>query len=258
MQALSLPELFATTPTAGGAISAQDFYPIALVLLSGVLAYVSLQRWSATRKRGLCPVICMLVFVFHPAWTFSHYDRYAWSIVATAAAAACLVAQWLPLEELGSAEEARRKLLSAAGDTRFFAGEPPATPAASVESFQSPAPQPGASDEVQVAFVMGVNLRLLAAVPIWVFAKAQYGWYLRERSHWLGNPEPNWVLGPLYFLTNTSPADDWIGYVLLAVAVPCILSVLVWPNRWTALVASLTAWAWVIPGTVKALMDPGQ
>ena len=65
---------------------------------------------------------------------------------------------------------------------------------------------------------------------------------------------PNWVLGPLYFLANASPADDWIGYSLLAVAVPCLLSVVVWPNRWTAMVSSLTAWAWVLPVTVKLLL----
>ncbi len=105
----------------------------------------------------------------------------------------------------------------------------------------------------ELLFAMG--LRLLAAVPIALFANAQYRWYLRELRPG-GKPSPNWVLGPLYFLVNTSPADDWIGYALLAVAVPCLLSVVVWPNRWTALVASLTAWAWVIPGTVKALMEP--
>jgi uncharacterized protein (TIGR03067 family) len=43
-------------------------------------------------------------------------------------------------------------------------------------------------------------------------------------------------------LRNASPADDWIGYALLAVAVPCLLSVVLWPNRRTALAASLTAW----------------
>jgi hypothetical protein len=65
------------------------------------------------------------------------------------------------------------------------------------------------------------------------------------------------ALGPLYFfLDGTSGAHDWIGIALLAVALPCLVAVVIRPNRWTALVASLTAWAWVIPATLKALTEP--
>jgi hypothetical protein len=88
-------------------------------------------------------------------------------------------------------------------------------------------------------------------VPVGVFALAQAGWYARARE----TLEPNWVPGPLYFLVSVSSADDWIGHALLAVAVPSLLSVVVRPCRWTALVASMTARAWVLPGTVRTFMD---
>jgi hypothetical protein len=93
--------------------------------------------------------------------------------------------------------------------------------------------------------------RLLALVLVGLFAFAQFGWYSRA----LSGAEPNLVLGPLYFLVNASSADDWIGYALLTVTVPCSLAVVFRQNRWTALAASLTAWAWVLPGTMKVLVE---
>jgi hypothetical protein len=65
-------------------------------------------------------------------------------------------------------------------------------------------------------------------------------------------PEPSAVLGPLWYLVNVDESDDWIGHALLAVVVPCILSVVVWPSRWTAVLALLTVLVWVIPGCMEA------
>jgi hypothetical protein len=137
------------------------------------------------------------------------------------------------------------------GDTRLFTGEPDSSDSLNAgESFDTGTPQL-ASEQVDLAPLLKLIRWILTTIPIGVFALAQAGWYARARE----SLEPNWVLGPLYFLANASSDDDWIGYALLAVAVPCLLSVLVRPGRWTALVASLTAWAWVLPGTVTALMD---
>jgi hypothetical protein len=61
------------------------------------------------------------------------------------------------------------------------------------------------------------------------------------------NPEPNHVLGPLYYLANADKSDDWIGYIQLALLGPCLLPVLIRPNRWTALLASLAICAWLSP-----------
>jgi hypothetical protein len=138
-----------------------------------------------------------------------------------------------------------------AGDTRFFAGE-------SYYAIRADRGSPYPPDLTRFEWPDGIDRRLvlkaanrfLAVVLVGLFALVQLGWYLRALSG-----EPNWVLGPLYFLVNASSADDWIGYALLTVTVPCLLSVVFRQNRWTALAASLTAWAWVIPGTVKVLAE---
>jgi hypothetical protein len=84
-------------------------------------------------------------------------------------------------------------------------------------------------------------------VPVGLFAFVQYRRYLLEMQ-FRHAPEPYWTIGPLYFLANADPSDDWVGYALLAVAAPCLLAVVIWPGRRTALLASLTALAWVVSG----------
>ncbi len=109
------------------------------------------------------------------------------------------------------------------------------------------APRPGLGYRLFV----GALRRLIAAVPVGLFAYVQYAWFLEDRRlrGWF---EPYKVLGPLYFLANNNPADDWIGYALLAIAAPCLLAVVVWPTRWTALLAVAAGLAWVVPGCVDA------
>jgi hypothetical protein len=91
---------------------------------------------------------------------------------------------------------------------------------------------------------------LVAAVPVALFGYVQYSYYLHDRrfSHFF---TPYRALGPLYFLANQSPEDDWVGYALLAVAVPCLLAVVIWPRRWTMLIAIAAALAWVFPGCIE-------
>jgi hypothetical protein len=97
--------------------------------------------------------------------------------------------------------------------------------------------------------------RLIAAMPVGLFAYVQYQWFVHDRRIHSGI-EPDMVLGPLYFLANLSPADDWIGYLLLAGAVPCLLAVVVRPRRWTAVLACVTGLAWIVPGCIKAPGGP--
>jgi hypothetical protein len=133
-------------------------------------------------------------------------------------------------------------------DTHFSPGEPPRHPQGiqlgpQASGPQDPVPRPGLGYRLFV----GAVRRLGAAVPVGLFAFAQYGQYQREME-FRNAPEPFWTIGPLYFLTNADPSDDWIAYVLLVLAAPCLLAVVVWPGRWTALLASLTALAWVVSG----------
>ncbi len=141
----------------------------------------------------------------------------------------------------------------AGGDTRFSPGEPPRRPRGI--QLEPPAggppaalaPRPG----LGYRLFAGALRRLVAAVPVGLFAYVQYAWFLEDRRlrGWF---EPYKVLGPLYFLANNNPADDWIGYALLAFAAPCLLAVVVRPRRWTALVAVAAGLAWVVPGCVDA------
>jgi hypothetical protein len=125
---------------------------------------------------------------------------------------------------------------------------------------ETESPKSWPSQAAEKSFDMGDRLtievcrRLFAAFPVGLFAFVQYRWYWYDQRY--GNFEPNWVLGPFYFLVNASGNDDWIGYALLAVFVPCLLGFVIWPGRWTALVASLTALAWVSPGGWHALAEP--
>lgn len=96
--------------------------------------------------------------------------------------------------------------------------------------------------------------RLLALLLVSAFAAVQYHWWLdgrRYREWWAPTP----VLGPLYFLANGTAEDDWLGGLLLAVLVPCVLAFPVWPTRLTALLASLAILAWVGPGILLILRN---
>jgi hypothetical protein len=230
---------------------------VGLGLVTAALTYGSLRRWAATRALGICPAVCWFLLVAHPAWLVSAVDgdcgrlKFHTSVIATAIAGACVLAQWLPgirptLREWPAPEPPADN-----GDTRFYAGEP--TRGAVVYAGQpagADRPESGPHEEAGRRLLVGASRRLFAAILVGIFGYVQYVRYLRS-GEFLQWCEPDWVLGPLYFLANTSPADDWIGYALLAVAVLSLLAVVVWPNRWTALVASLTALAWVAPGYIQ-------
>src|ERR1700722_3881434 len=78
--------------------------------------------------------------------------------------------------------------------------------------------------------------RIVAFVMVCLFFAVQYVWWQDAWRYrfWF---EPSPVFGPLYFLANKSPDDDWLGIVLLVILVPCILAVAVWPTRLTAILA---------------------
>jgi hypothetical protein len=139
------------------------------------------------------------------------------------------------------------------GDTRLYPGEPPPRRPRGIQLDRSAAGAPATSvlgPGLAYRLFAGALRRLVAAVPVALFGYVQYAYFLQDRrlSHFF---KPYRALGPLYFLANQSPADDWIGYALLAVAVPCLLVVVVWPRRWTMLLAIVVALAWVFPGCIE-------
>src|SRR5262249_35801961 len=157
-----------------------------------------------------------------------------------------VLAQWVPGIGARRRAESAPERPAGDGDTRFYAGEPPR--GSGVYSGHPPGtdrPVSGPQEGTGRRLLVGAGRRLFAAILVGTFGFVQHARYLDSKAL-LDRYEPDWVLGPLYFLANASPADDWIGYALLAVAVPCLLAFVVWPNRWTALVASLTALAWVV------------
>jgi hypothetical protein len=132
-------------------------------------------------------------------------------------------------------------------ETGFFAGPPSdrtRTPA-SVPSFRELVitRRQFVLRRIQIA----IGKRVLAGVALTGFCYVQcrdwwYAWYLRYKY------DPPKSLGPLYFLTNASTADDWIGYTLLVVVSLCFAAFLVWPNRWTALLVCAVVLPWSIAG----------
>lgn len=243
----------------GGGTATRFLYAHTLGFATALLTYISWRRWSVVRGSAARPYTCLVLFLLHPAWlggagTDCGRGMYEWAVLFTTIAATCVltqwlpdVRQWLPFARPKAVESLPEDRLAGPVDTRFFAGEPPRVTGV----YAGEAPHPVAPrGEVDWAVLAATGRRLLALIPIGMFANTQYAWYLRETK--IGEHVPHRVLGPLYYFVTTSPADDWIGYALLAVAVPCILSVVVWPNRWTALVASLTVLAWVAPGAVEA------
>jgi hypothetical protein len=247
MRAPLVRGLFATSRVSRPwSVDEDALFSDALAVAIGLALYVSLRKWSANRESRACVIACALVLLFHPAWTLrivGDAEMSIWWVLTATCAGVWTFLHFVPPGKLGDRKPAP---LTGPPDLSDTADQPPPPPA--------PECRPG--KRMQVGFPLTTAYRLLAALGVGLFAHGQYVWYQHARSGWFSHPEPSWALGPLYFLLNASPADDWIGYALLAVAVPCLLSVVVRPNRWTALVASLTAWAWVIPGTVKALMEP--
>jgi hypothetical protein len=84
------------------------------------------------------------------------------------------------------------------------------------------------------------------------FGVAQYKLWLNTAARPRRAPNP--ALGPLCLLTEAS-GNAWLGYLLLAALVPCILAFPVLPGRWTALLAALAVAVWVVLGWCVAL-DP--
>jgi hypothetical protein len=137
-------------------------------------------------------------------------------------------------------------------ETGFFAGKPPHD-----NGFYAGEPRKSRvlvslPPSLIVRLAVGTARRLVAGLAVAVFCYIQcrpwwQAWYLRYKY------DPPWSLGPIYFLVNASTADDWIGYTLLAVVVVCFLAFVVWPTRWTALLACLVALCWVVPGCDDAM-----
>jgi hypothetical protein len=116
-----------------------------------------------------------------------------------------------------------------AHETGVFAGAPPLPP--------TPARRvPSRFEKLAV----GSFRRLLAALVVAGFCFLAWrdcwkAWYFHNRY------DPPHSLGPLYYLVNSTPADDWIGYLLLLAVVLGFAPFVVWPRRWTAWVAWLVA-----------------
>jgi hypothetical protein len=129
-----------------------------------------------------------------------------------------------------SNELPRLKDASGALASRFImhAGGPPDRPqgiqldAPASRSPTASATAPGLARRL----LAGALRRLVAAVPVALFGYVQYSYFLKDRrlNRFF---TPYRALGPLYFLANQSPEDDWVGYALLAVAVPCLLAVVI-------------------------------
>jgi hypothetical protein len=243
----------------GTGIAINTLYSVTLAAVTALATCEALRLWCVTRGAGLGPAICGFLLLFHPAWTISalHRDcgaqKFFLSVVVTVIAGVCVFIQRLtaPPRRL----ELPASQPSDSHETRFFTGEVHRADGI----LAGPLPTEGQAVSGRQEWMIHpphsrILPRLLAAVPVALFGYVQYVWFLGARS--TSYAEPNWVLGPLYFLANSPGADDWIGYVLLAVAVPCLLSVVCWPTRWTALIASFTGWAWIIPATVKVIWEP--
>ncbi len=263
MRALPFPELFACSGPGATEVTLKNIFDVkVMAAATALMAYASVRRWSLTRQGVVFPINCLLLLCFHPAWGRGvggggdcGTGAFFTSLLVTALAGACVFRQ-------------RKAVATPAMQPVLLGGntaDPADTPASTDDLPRTEGGVPGDvsgsqppelwwGDRTGVRLLVGIVRRLLVAVPLAMFADVQYAWY--RYLQWIQpQPKPNWVFGPLYFLLNASPDDDWIGYTLLAVAVPCLLSVVVWPSRRTALVASLTAWAWVIPATVKAVME---
>jgi hypothetical protein len=124
---------------------------------------------------------------------------------------------------------------------------PPIAPAQDTSHY--PRSEIALADGIVERIIRGLVQRLVAAAFLWVFGITQYYWYLHDRRS--QNPRPGWGHGPLFFLANESPTDDWLGYALLAVAGASFLAVLIKPNRWTILVADIVLLCWVLPGLLQ-------
>jgi hypothetical protein len=271
--------LFACSGPGAPISQAKNFTdPLADAVVVGILACLSFRRWREGRGSVCVPTLCGALLAFHPAWTVTGGGgdcasaKALESLFVTMLAGACVAAPWLMHRTSFRRADIPGERPAVPPDARTCAAQPCSLPEDPAPRTGESAPKISALWQTFCDFVDAVVSRAFAAMAVGLFAYVQYllfmprpqfarsptGWWALRPVYFLAHIEPdddwgNWALGPLYFLRNASPADDWIGYALLAVAVPCLLSVVLWPNRRTALAASLTAWAWVIPGTVRAL-----
>jgi hypothetical protein len=271
--------LFACSGPGAPISQAKNFtQPLADAVVVGILACLSFRRWREGRGPVYVPILCSALFAFHPAWTVTGGGgdcgsaKALESILITMLAGACVAAPWFVNRTLLLSGDVPGGRPTVPPDTRFCRAPPSGLPETSAPQPGDPAPKRSARWTTFGDWLDAVVSRVFAVIAVGLFAYVQYllfmprpeyarsptGWWALRPVHFLVHIKPdddwgNWALGPLYFLRNASPADDWIGYVLLTVAVPCLLSVVIWPSRRTALAASLTAWAWVVPATVRAL-----
>jgi len=131
-------------------------------------------------------------------------------------------------------------------ETRFFAGEPQKHETQVLAGGPPPPPPPVPRIPSRMErLAAGLFRRLLAATAVASFCFFAWSdwwpaWYFRNKY------DPPHSLGPLYFLVNASPTDDWIGYLLLPAVVLGFAPFVVWPRRWTAWLAWLVALGWVL------------
>ena len=109
-------------------------------------------------------------------------------------------------------------------------------------------------------FCFQLALRFLGLLFLLFFTAAQYHlWLDGQKVHdmelwgYFRKPVPS--LGPLYFLVHPSTYNAPLGVALLCLLVPPLLSFVVWPRWWTALLMFSAALAWVVPGIIYAIKD---
>jgi hypothetical protein len=210
---------------------------------------------------GSYPLICGTILIAHPAWSVSALSGdcggMAWfcSMVATGIAFACVFVQSLYGRTRLLPSQPARERTGTAPESGQFTGDMQAPQSITVGTYLgSPAEFALSVEPDPRPLVARVIHHLFAASVIALFGLLQcveYVYYRRAMRVGINNP--SLVLGPLYFLTNQSPTDDWIGYGLLALALPCLLAVVVWPTRKTAWIATLTVWAWLMPAAIDTL-----
>lgn len=95
--------------------------------------------------------------------------------------------------------------------------------------------------------------RLISVVLLALFATYERHFWVDgvRMSFWDHKPYP--ILGPLWFLANSDPRDDWIGIGLLVIMVPGLLAYVTWPNRTTLIITLVTFLAWIMPGVFHSL-----
>ncbi len=68
---MGLELLACSGPGAMAEIAGNIAFGRILGLIAGVLAFTSFRLWCAERRRHPLPILCAVLFIFHPAWTMS-------------------------------------------------------------------------------------------------------------------------------------------------------------------------------------------